>query len=123
MTGVFEGHVFARHELSAFLKQACPGAMVVRLRPDGTVTAYAQHRRPVGARTAEQDAAIADRLRAHFTGVDWQVPHDYYLSDGLLRAAPGEGEHGFDPAADGDFGSAGRSPALLMHWARGRSAC
>lgn len=101
-----------RRELSATLRRIAPGAHVIRLRPDGAVTAYRADRTILRGRNRAQDERIGQLLRGYFQGVDWQVGHDYYLRDAALRTAPLPGLRGSQPAADGAFGSA-LSPTYL----------
>lgn len=97
----------ARHRLVEQLRRLAPGAHVLRIQADGSVTAYRRDRTIVrGSRTTAQDARIYHLLRGYYEAVDWRAPHDMHLADGMLRAAPGPGQRGHWPAKDGAFGSA-----------------
>lgn len=112
MTGRYWAGDPQRRELTASLRRIAPGAHVLRIRPDGTVTAYRADRTALRGRSRAQDERIGQLLRAYYQGVNWAAAHDYHLADGALRAAPQPGTRGCQPAADGTFGS-GLAPLYL----------
>jgi hypothetical protein len=112
VSGFAQDVAHERRLLTDWLRVVCFGAVMVRLEPDGTVTAYGQEHRPVRARDERIDPEIAARLRAHFSGVDWTAAHDYNLGAGVLNATPRPGQPGADPPRDGTFGTP-RPPRLL----------
>jgi hypothetical protein len=96
-----------RRELAASLRRIAPGAHVLRIRPDGAVTAYRADRTILRAnRTRAQDERIGQLLRHYYQGVDWTAAHDFYLAEATLHAAPLPGVRGSQPATDRTFGSA-----------------
>lgn len=101
-----------RRHLADQVKHLAPGAAVVRVRPDGSVSVYRADRTEITVRDHAHDQRIAQLLRAYYTGVHWVIAHDYYLDTGMLRAGPRPGKPGHNPAADGTFGS-GFGPLYL----------
>lgn len=95
-----------RHRLGESIKRLAPGAAVIRVRPDGTLSAYRTDRTVIRGRNRAHDRRIAELLRGYYGAVDWSAPHDFYIGDGRLCAAPGPGQRGNWPAVDGTFGSA-----------------
>ena len=97
----------ARLALMTSLSRIVPGAAVMRIHPDGTVTAYRLDRTTLrGNRTHAQDRRVAELLRGYFRAVDWKVGHDFYIGDGRLCTAPLPDAPGSWPARDRTFGSA-----------------
>lgn len=94
-----------RHRLAEQIEHLAPGAFMVRVRPDGTVSAYAADRTEITGRDPAHDARIGQLLRGYYQAVNWAVAHDFYPRDMRLCAGPQPGRKGTDPAADGTFGS------------------
>jgi len=95
-----------RQRLAAQVQRLAPGAVLVRVRPDGTVSAYRADRTEIRDRDQAHDARIGQLLRSYFAAVNWAVAHDFVITDGRLCASPRPGRRGCNPAADGTFGSA-----------------
>lgn len=95
-----------RHQLGESIKRLAPGAAVIRVRPDGTLSAYRTDRTVIRGRQRAHDKRIAELLRIYYGAVDWTVAHDFYVGDGRLCTAPTVGQKGGWPAVDGTFGSA-----------------
>ncbi|HEV2343000.1 MAG TPA: hypothetical protein VGS97_02800 [Actinocrinis sp.] len=102
----------ARRHLADQIKRLAPGAAVVRVRPDGSVSCYRPDRTEIHDRDRAHNKRIGELLRAYYRAVNWAVAHDYYPGDGRLCASPRPGQRGCQPAADRTFGS-GLAPLYL----------
>lgn len=87
------------------IRRLAPGAHVIRVRPDGSVTVYRADFAEIGGRDPAHDARIAELLRDHYRSVNWRVAHDFWVQQGALRAAPQPGQKGSRPVVDRTFGS------------------
>jgi hypothetical protein len=95
----------ARQRLADQIQRLAPGAVLVRVRPDGTVSAYRADRTEIHGRDQAHDTRIGQLLRSYYQAVNWAVAHDFVIADGRLCASPRPGKRGTHPAADGTFGS------------------
>jgi hypothetical protein len=94
-----------RFRLANQIQRLAPGAVLVRVRPDGTVSAYRADRTEITGRDPAHDARIGQLLRGYYQAVNWAVAHDFLIADGRLCASPNPGTRGTSPAVDGTFGS------------------
>lgn len=94
-----------RYRLANQIQHLAPGAALVRVRPDGTVSAYRADRTEITGRDQAHDQRIGQLLRGYYQAVNWAAAHDFLIDDGRLCASPRPGKRGCDPAADGTFGS------------------